>query len=496
MEALDPEQRQTADVIMALYRLASELKIRSASKLLQAARGKIPGATGKLASAALQGVTSRQTLAPGARSTGKSAAEDIGTIFQADLLDFSKNSKAADKKSKYALAVVDVFSREISTKKLPDKRSETINQAVRDIMDEPAPGKTIKMSTDKGLEFSNLGAAMAGVVHVAKQPQDRNGIAVLDRGIKTIKGDLAAEIIDEGGNWDTHLESITNAYNKRPHSHTIVPPEDVIDNEVSQFKLLQKNASNFQFNNSQGVTKTAQLRDAGAFRISTPNKRSFNPQWSDKAFTLDSVKGDKVTDTDGNVTLLKLTQAVPMGSSEPLGRLTDAAVSKKARYQERANDVAALLSSRGGEMSLADLETAIRAGEGGTFNLIKLLRRNALTIRNFLRIYPETFQVRNGLVRLKSQVGPSTPPVLPEAAMRGVFMEAADPAPMTPENTPGDVLPRRRRLTLAGGDDAVNARVAEAFRLQGRMEEEEARLTRARNRVRGIQGVYGPVPNR
>lgn len=55
-------------------------------------------------------------------------------------------------------------------------------------MDEPAPGKTIKMSTDKGLEFSNLGAAMAGVVHVAKQPQDRNGIAVLDRGIKTIKG--------------------------------------------------------------------------------------------------------------------------------------------------------------------------------------------------------------------------------------------------------------------------------------------------------------------
>ncbi len=75
-------------------------------------------------------------------------------------------------------------------------------------------------------------------------------------------------------------------------------------------------------------------------------------------------------------------------------------------------------------------------------------------------------------------------------------MEAADPAPMTPENTPGDVLPRRRRLTLAGGDDAVNARVAEAFRLQGRMEEEEARLTRARNRVRGIQGVYGPVPNR
>ncbi len=64
-------------------------------------------------------------------------------------------------------------------------------------MDEPAAGKTIKLNT-KGLEFSSIGQAMAGVVHVAKQPNDRNGIAVLDRGIKTLKTDLAAKIVDEG----------------------------------------------------------------------------------------------------------------------------------------------------------------------------------------------------------------------------------------------------------------------------------------------------------
>ena len=80
LQALDPAQRNTSDIIMALYKLAGDLRIRSAAKLLQAARGKIAGATGKLAAAALDGLTSRQTMAPGPRSTGKSAAEDMGRM--------------------------------------------------------------------------------------------------------------------------------------------------------------------------------------------------------------------------------------------------------------------------------------------------------------------------------------------------------------------------------------------------------------------------------
>ena len=70
MEALNqlaPDQQSTANIILALNKLAGELKIRSAQKLLQAARGVIPGATGVLAKAALDGVTSKQTMAPGAK---------------------------------------------------------------------------------------------------------------------------------------------------------------------------------------------------------------------------------------------------------------------------------------------------------------------------------------------------------------------------------------------------------------------------------------------
>ena len=111
LQALAPDQRATSESSLALFKLATELKIRSAAKLLQAARGKIPGATGKLAAAALGGVTSVQTMAPGPRSVGKSAAEDVGTFFQSDLIDFSHNARSSDGKKKYALVVQDVFTR-------------------------------------------------------------------------------------------------------------------------------------------------------------------------------------------------------------------------------------------------------------------------------------------------------------------------------------------------------------------------------------------------
>ncbi len=89
------------DVIKAaLRKLATELKICTARPLLAAAKGKVPGATAVLAAAALAGQTSTQTFAPAVRSRGKSAAEDVGVIYQAALIDFSGNARSSDGKNK------------------------------------------------------------------------------------------------------------------------------------------------------------------------------------------------------------------------------------------------------------------------------------------------------------------------------------------------------------------------------------------------------------
>ena len=115
LQALAPDQQVTSDIILALYKLAGELKIRSAAKLLQAARGKVAGATGKLAAAALAGATSVQIMAPGPRSARKSAAEDHSTIFQSDLIDFSTNARSSDDRKKYATSWSKTLSHARST---------------------------------------------------------------------------------------------------------------------------------------------------------------------------------------------------------------------------------------------------------------------------------------------------------------------------------------------------------------------------------------------
>jgi uncharacterized protein YgbK (DUF1537 family) len=178
---------------------------------------------------------------------------------------------------------------------------------------------------------------------------------------------------------------------------------------------------------------------------------------------LKSVKGDQVTNTSGKSFPLKQIQAVPRGSTEAVGKLTDNTLSRKARYQERANDVVDMLAGRGSQMSLVDFEKAIRAGEAE--GLIKVLRKNNITIRGFLRLYPELFTVRSGIVKLKTRPAPEPAEPAPE--------EPAEPAPV-----------RRKRLTLVGtGDPETEARVEEALRRQ-----------RASARLQGIGEVYGSGP--
>ena len=101
------------DRIAQLQELAKIFKIRNASKLLQASRGKVPGATLEAAETALGTQASRQVLAPRYRSTGKSATEGPNERLQVDLIDFSQNART---KQKYALMVQDVYTREVRAK--------------------------------------------------------------------------------------------------------------------------------------------------------------------------------------------------------------------------------------------------------------------------------------------------------------------------------------------------------------------------------------------
>ena len=60
-------------------------------------------------------------------------------------------------------------------------------------------------------------------------------------------------------------------------------------------------------------------------------------------------------------------------------------------------------------MAVSDLERQVRRGLLG---LLKLFRRNRITVRGFLRLYPEIFKTRSGYVTVKD-----TEPAPPEVPL-------------------------------------------------------------------------------
>ena len=120
-------------------------------------------------------------------------------------------------------------------------------------------------------------------MHRTKRPEDRNAIAVVDRGIQTLKKDLATQVARKGGEWSQRLEQVADAYNARPHETAHAAPEDVEKQPATEFRVLQDNADRFQHNKDLTERRINAIEDVGAFRAPTNAARSlsFNPQYGD-----------------------------------------------------------------------------------------------------------------------------------------------------------------------------------------------------------------------
>jgi len=171
-----------ADRIESLKSLATEYNIRSPAKLRQQALIDGVNVTLKEAQQALANDTARQAFAPKRRPQGKSAAPDVNSRLQHDLIDFSNNTSNKNQK-RFALVGIDVFSREVASQPLPSKAPEVVNEALKKtqealVVDE----KNFAVTTDLGAEFPKIEDVLPSeAIWRQKTPEDRNAIGVLDR---------------------------------------------------------------------------------------------------------------------------------------------------------------------------------------------------------------------------------------------------------------------------------------------------------------------------
>ena len=237
---------------------------------------------------------------------------------------------------------MDVFTREAAVKPLQNKNAETVGRATKRAARElTGDDKNFVVTTDLGNEFATLDRELPEAVHRTKRPEDRNAIAVVDRGIQTLKKDLATRVARKGGQWSDHFEWAAGAYNARPHETVHGAPEDVEKQPATEFRVLQDNADKFQHNKDLTDRRVKAVEDAGAFRAPTNAARSFNPQYGD-AQRLGAVDSMTVRSTEGRETLLKLAGAgqrqrggpadkTQAGGCEAAGRLPGASEAQDPR---------------------------------------------------------------------------------------------------------------------------------------------------------------------
>ena len=162
----------------ALRDLADDFNVRDPRKLYRLARQRDLDATQAMAFEALKADVGRQVQAPRPRALGK-AAEGPNDRLQADLIDFSQNTRG---KTKYGLVVMDVFTREAAVEPLQNKNAETVGRATKRAAKElTGDDGNFVVTTDLGNEFPTLDRELlAEAVHRTKRCEDRNAIAVVD----------------------------------------------------------------------------------------------------------------------------------------------------------------------------------------------------------------------------------------------------------------------------------------------------------------------------
>jgi hypothetical protein len=412
-------------ILEELRALAHDRNIRDARKLYQLAKAQeMRGVTQALATEALSSSVARQVLAPPPRSAGHFASSRPGQDIQADLIDFSKNTKLKGQPHRYAVVVADVFTRKLGIEPVKDKSSATVAAAMQRELKEMNADKNALVRTDKGREFAGLDNEQN--VHQTRDVRDTNGLAIVDRGIQSIKRDLAAEVgKKKGTKWADVAEKVVQDHNETPNSAVFGPPDSVEKNPVQQFKVLQQNADYYAQNAKSTERMKAAIEKAGYFREPIDNQgRSFKPKYG-PAQEVERVDSDyvhakgyrKALETGKNegdyTTLLK--QAIP---------------ATKGQFQEKLTLDTDVVQKQTAKAALKNQATTLenllrREGSVGTDELFKKVpglqrkvrRYRNLTNTNWLeKAYKDKFEIQDGRVRLR----------LPAAAA------PAQPAPAQP----------------------------------------------------------------
>ena len=250
---------------------------------------------------------------------GKTASEGANVRWQADLAIMPPRRGFVA-----FLLVVDVFTRKAWARAVKSKEPHVVAMAFGEILQEARGRDPATVLTDRGSEFGRFfrdDLRREGIEHIGKDVNDRNGTAVLDRTMQTLKRDLAVRDARNPGDWPDRLRPTVSAYNRRFHGAVHDAPNDVATGGIAHFMTLEDNAKKFKHNHDLTMRRLERIGDAGHFRPPIPGqvfagpRRVAEPRFGDvvsaEGARLPRGRG-KIQTRDGRRYLVKAIQPVRM----------------------------------------------------------------------------------------------------------------------------------------------------------------------------------------
>ena len=297
----------------ALRDLADDFNVRDPRKLYRLARQRDLDVTQAMAFEALKADVGRQVQAPRPRALGKSAAEGPNDRLQADLIDFSQNTRG---KTKYGLVVMDVFTREAAVEPLQNKNAETVGRATKRAAKEP--------TGDDGNFGQRVRHAGLGAARKCRAPHEAARGPQRHRRGGPGHPDAEEGPGHEGGAQGRAVERPLSA--DRFGLQRAAPRDGARRargrGEAAGHGVQGPPRQRRQVPAQQGLDKPPHQGSGGRGRFPSTNERGEELQPSVRRRAAAGGRGMTVRSTEGRETLLKLALPAPQGSGNAAGRLT------------------------------------------------------------------------------------------------------------------------------------------------------------------------------
>ena len=209
-------------------------------------------------------------------------------LFMADLMEFPQY-KFRNRGFRFALILIDVFTKKLYTAQLKKKTKDETARAFETIFKE-FDEFPINLVTDRGREFYNEEVQKLfdsyGINHYSTPTKTKWKASVAERVIRTVKSRLFKYFkAKKTTNWVDVLPQLTKNYNSTPHKSHGFPPEDVSsENRDIVFKKLYPQNTLTIICKLKIGDKVRKIKDKTLF------EKGYTENWSEEIYIISATR--------------------------------------------------------------------------------------------------------------------------------------------------------------------------------------------------------------